>query len=324
MAQRLSHTNDPTGSPSADRIDLSVIMVTWNALHLTEQALTSLREQTSGITYEVILIDNGTTKDDTVREIPKRFPWVRFEAISPNRGFAYPNNLGTCMARGRYIVLLNNDTIQIENALGKSVEYMDRHPTVGALGITHRNNDRERSLQRSYHQFPKPLQEILVLLGLRSPHVASFGAGDLVEKDVDWVVGSYLFMRRECVDDVGMLDERFFLYDEDIDWCFRARAKGWPVRFWPGAELVHLGNGTMSWMKDKTFMHYRSHLTYLAKNHSRAAAAGYYLSLSARLTGSLVWQAAKLVGGRGSAADLRARFNRQMSFLRLAATRTGN
>ena len=299
-------------------------MVTWNTLDLTSQALTSLREHTSGIDYEVILIDNGTTKDNTVSEIPKRFPWVKFQAITPNRGFAYPNNLGMRIARGRYIVLLNNDTIQIENALAKSVRYMDEHPTVGALGITHRNNDSQRSLQRSYHRFPQPLSETLAHLGLRSPQIPTFDESDLVEKDVDWVVGSYLFIRRECLEAVGLLDEQFFLYDEDIDWCFRAHAKGWPVRFWPGAELIHLGNGTMSWMKDKTFMHYRSHLTYLAKNHSRAAAAAYYMSLSLRLTGSIVWQAVKLLGGRGSVADLRSRISRQVNFLRLAATRTGN
>jgi hypothetical protein len=96
------------------------------------------------------------------------------------------------------------------------------------------------------------------------------------------------------------------------------------VRFWPGAELIHIGNGTVSWMKDKTFMHYRSHLTYLAKNHSRAAAAAYYLSLSIRLTGSMLWQAVRLLGGRGSVAEVRARVDRQLSFLRLAATKKGN
>lgn len=305
-------------------LDLSVVMVNWNSLEITAAALRTLREKTEGVAYEVILIDNGTTEDDSVARLPAEFPWVRFHAITPNRGFAHPNNLGIAMSTGRYVVLLNNDTVQTENALGKSVAHMDANPDVAVLGITHRNNDRERSLQRAYYDFPSPWRESAGLLGLagrtRAPGVVDASA----ERDVDWVVGSYLFVRRSCLEDVGPLDERFFLYDEDMDWCLRAARKGYRIRFWPGAEMIHLGNGTRQWMKDKTFMHYRSHLTYLAKNHSTGAAIGFYLALSARLAGATTWQLLRLLAGRGSVAELRTRVRRQLGFVRLAATRTGN
>lgn len=306
------------------QIDLTVIMVTWNTLALTANALESLRRTTTGIDYEVIVFDNGTTKDDTVTEIPRRFPWVNFQPVGANRGFAYPNNRGIEMARGRYILLMNNDTIQTENALGKAVAYMDAHADVGALGIMHLNNDAAHSIQPSYHHFPNPWDEILNHLGLR--HTARppvVWAEPPAEGDIDWAVGSFLLMRRSCLDDVGPLDERFFLYDEDIDWCVRARAKGWPVRFWPGAEMIHISNGTMGWMKDKTFMHYRSHLTYLAKHHSKLVASAFYLALSLRLSASTVWQAARLLVGRGSLEELQLRYRRQMGFWRLDSARSG-
>jgi GT2 family glycosyltransferase len=305
-------------------IDLSVVMVTWNTLALTTVALESLRRETKGIEYEVLVFDNGSTKDDSAHEIPRRFPWVRFQPVGSNRGFAYPNNRGIELAKGRYVLLLNNDTIQIENALGKAVAYMDAHPEVGALGIMHRNNDSARTIQPSYHRFPDPWDEILNHLKLR--HTApppSIWDYPPAETDVDWIVGSFLLMRRECIADVGTLDERFFVYDEDIDWCRRARQKGWPVRFWPGAELIHVGNGAIGSMKDKTFMHYRSHLTYLAKHHSKLVASAFYVALSLRLTASTLWQVGRLLTGQGSIREVRARFTRQMGFLRLHSSRSG-
>lgn len=309
---------------TADRMDLTVVMVTWNTLELTATALESLRRTTTGIMYEVIVFDNGTTKDDTATELPRRFPWINFQPVGANRGFAYPNNRGMEMARGRYVLLLNNDTIQIENALGKAVEYMDSHADVGALGIMHRNNDATRTIQPSYHEFPDPRAEILNHLGLRHPASAPLiWEHPPAEGDVDWVVGSFLMIRRECLRDVGLLDERFFLYDEDIDWCARARAKGWPVRFWPGAAMIHVSNGTMGWMKDKTFMHYRSHLTYLAKHHTRFVALAFYVALSLRLSASTLWQLGRLLTGQGSLEELRSRYRRQMGFLRLHSSRSG-
>jgi GT2 family glycosyltransferase len=306
------------------QIDLTIVMVTWNTLALTSNALNSIRAMTTGIEYEVILFDNGSTRDDTATEIPARFPWVHFQAVGSNRGFAYPNNRGMEMARGRYVVLLNSDTIQVENALGKAVAYMDGHAEVGALGIMHLNNDAVHSIQPSYHRFPDPWDEILNHLALRrTPAPPSIWAAPPAEANVDWIVGSFLLIRRSCLDDVVLLDERFFLYDEDVDWCKRARAEGWNIRFWPGARMIHVGNGAMRWMKDKTFMHYRSHLTYLAKHHSRLVAAGFYLALSLRLSASTLWQGVRLLVGRGSIDELRIRYRRQIGFWRLNSSRSG-
>jgi GT2 family glycosyltransferase len=302
--------------------DLSIILVTWNALELTRAALTSIQEQTQGISYEIFVVDNGTTRDETVQALPREFPSIHLIVNRENLGFTKANNQGIRRARGRYVLLLNNDTLQIENALGAAVHYMDEHPDVGALGIMHRNADVARSFQPSCFPFPRPWQEILALVGLRKKIVpAPFDPS--LEQDVDWVCGSFLLMRRSCLEQVGELDERFFIYDEDIDWCLRAHRAGWKVRYWPDVSMVHLGSAANPFMRDKTFVMFRSHLSYLAKNHSRFTAGLYYLAMLSRLSMALVKQLIRCLFGAASFTDIRQRWQRQIQFLCLHPGRIG-
>lgn len=319
-------SNDRVSSADAGNapVDLSIVLVTWNALAVTSAALSSIREFTKGISYEVFVVDNGTTKDQTPKLLPEQFPWVRFIANPDNRGFSKANNQGIRRANGRYILLLNNDTIQIENALGKAVSYMDQHPEVGALGITHLNDDAERNYQPSFFDFPRPWGDVKALLGFSQQDTKPTETDYTKETDPDWVVGSFLFMRRECYEDVGELDERFFIFDEDVDWCFRARLAGWKVRYWPGAKMIHVGSAARPFMKDKTFIHFRSHLSYLKKNHSGAEAMSYYAAMAVRLSLATGKHAARaLVGGRSELAELRERLRRERQFLLLRSGRTG-
>jgi GT2 family glycosyltransferase len=306
----------------AQSVDLSIVLVNWNSLHLTTDALASLESFTKDIRYEVFVIDNGTTKDDGIRELPRRFPWIHFISNGENRGFSKANNQGIRRAKGRYILLLNNDTIQIENALGKAVAYMDAHPDVGALGITHLNRDAEQSFQPSFFAFPRPWTEVRALLGAPEAHGAS-PVDFSREQEADWIVGSFLLMRRACYEDVGELDERFFIYDEDVDWCFRARRAGWMVKYWPGARMVHLGASARPFMKDKTFVHFRSHLSYIKKNHSLSAAVAYYGAMGARLALATGKQAALAATGRTDLSTVRERIFRQRQFMLLRSGRTG-
>jgi GT2 family glycosyltransferase len=297
------------------RIDLSIVVVNWNSLSLTTAALSSVAACAAGIECEIIVVDNGS-RDGSVEALAQRFPQVALIANPDNRGFSRANNQGMRVARGRYVVLLNNDTVQIGNALGEAVRYMDGHPDVGALGIRHLNADEARSVQPSCFAFPRAWHGILDVLGVR---LAPAERGPvLTERDVDWVCGSFLFVRRECLDAVGLLDERFFIYDEDIDWCRRAWNLGWKVRFWPGVAMVHLGAAARPYMRDKTFVHFRSRLSYITKHHSRFAGAVFYLAMSARLAGATASQLARFVTGRASAPDVGVRWRRQMQFLLLS------
>ena len=300
-------------------VDVSIILVTWNALEVTSAALDSVRAHVQGISYEVFVVDNGTTRDATPTALPSRFPWIRFLANPDNRGFTRANNQAIRQARGRYILLLNNDTLQTENALGKAVAYLDGHPDVGALGILHRNNDPGGSFQPSFFAFPRPAADVLALFRRPAPPAPPL----IREQDVDWVCGSFLMMRRECLAQVGPLDERFFIYDEDIDWCLQARRAGWKVRFWPGASMVHLGAQANPLMRDKKFVMFRSHVSYLRKNHGRLAALLFYLAMVLRLVQAALYQGVRLLIGRATRADLGERWYRLWCFLLLRQGKAG-
>ena len=295
----------------------------WNACETTAAALASIREHTRGIGYELIVVDNGTTRDDSVRELPRRFPSMIFIANPRNLGFSVANNQGIARATGRYVLLLNNDTVQTGDALTPAVGYMDAHQDVGALGILHCNADAERSRQPSAYRFPRPWRELLSLAGLRrNPEDAAPAALD-AESDVDWVCGSFLLMRRSCLEKIGPLDERFFIYDEDIDWCRRAWTAGWKVRFWPGVSMIHLGAAARPFMRDKTFVHFRSHLSYFRKHHGSLAAALYYSIMVGRLTAATLWQVVRWITGAVPFSHVRERSLRQKQFALLRHGRAG-
>lgn len=325
MSPLNSATPDAASGPTGPgAVDLSIIIVNWNTRELTSEAIQSIQRETRGISFEVILIDNDSQHDDSRTELPRRHPEVTWIANDANLGFAGANNIGIARARGRYVLLLNSDTVQTHDALGDSVRYMDAHPDVGVLGILHRNADAEQTVQLSFNRFPNPWSDVAGLLGF-APAVPAHDPYVLPpEQDVDWVVGSFLLVRRATLVDVGGLDERFFLYDEDIDWCLMARRKGWTVRFWPGAEMIHFGNGSRLFMRDKTFSHFRSHFTYLRKNHSGIVAWLFYVLLSARLLLATGWQVIQLALGRTTREALRERLQRQRQFLTLAPGRRGS
>jgi len=222
------------------------------------------------------------------------------------------------------VLLLNNDTLQIEDAISAAVRYMDEHPDVGALGIQHRNGDANRSLQASSGGFPRPWREVRMVFGLatRSDADDAMVPAD-AERDVDWLTGSFLMIRRQCLEDVGLLDERFFVYEEDIDWCRRAWNRGWKVRFWPGASMVHLGAATAPFVRDKTFAHFRPHLMYIRKHHGAAPAVCFYAAMVARLAMSTSWQTVRWLAGEAPFSAVRERWDRQLNFTLLRSGRLG-
>jgi N-acetylglucosaminyl-diphospho-decaprenol L-rhamnosyltransferase len=305
------------------RPDLSVVMINLNRLDYTTQALESIRAGTRAIDYEVVLIDNGSTRDASAAELPRRFPWARFIANDSNSGFGRASNQGIGASSGRFVLLLNNDTVVLGHALDEAVAYMDAHPDVAALGILHYNDDDPRTIQESAFRFPTPLLELLVAVGLARPPARPSDALLRTERDVDWICGSFWLMRREAIELVGLLDERFFAYDEDIDWCRRARDAGLRVRFWPGAAIVHRGGGARPFMRDKTFVHFRSRLSYLRKHHGAAMAALYYLGMTALLTSATIKETVRVLARRGTAASLQERWARQVAFMLLRVGGTG-
>jgi GT2 family glycosyltransferase len=269
---------------NAPRCDVSVIIVNWNTSALLRACLESVYSTTRLITFEVIVIDNAST-DDSVAMMQRKFPAVRIIANRANRGFAAANNQGIAIASGRYVLLLNSDTVVLENAIAKTIAFADRYPDTSVTGCRILNAD--GTLQESCFMFPSLLNFALFATYLYRlfPRSRFFGREQMSwwrrddAREVDVVTGCYMLVRREAIDDVGGMDESFFMYAEETDWCYRFKAKGWKRRFTPDAEIIHLGGGSAPKLSGhRARITNKSFATYMFKHWSRAQAmAGLYL-----------------------------------------------
>jgi GT2 family glycosyltransferase len=242
--------------------DVSVVVVTWNALPWLEQCLESVRDR------EVVVVDNGST-DGTVDFVRERFPDVRV-IEQENKGMGGGNNAGMRAADGRYFFLLNSDAWVVDDALDKLVAFADGQPEAAVVGPKLLNVD--GSLQRSARGEPtlwRLATEYLFIrkLAPRSKRLNPLYRGDFDHdriEEVDWLFGPALLVRREAADAVGLFDEDFFMFSEEVDWMTRFRRAGWTVVFFPDAEVVHVGgasHGGRMYVENL-----RGHLRWFAKH----------------------------------------------------------
>lgn len=229
------------------RCDLSIVIITWNVRELLRRCLDSIRESLKGekdLLVETIVFDNGSA-DGSADMVREGFPWVHLMESQLNLGFTKGNNLAIGQSEGRYILLLNPDTEVVGDALGTMVAYMEAHPRVGALGPQLLNPDgTPRSSRRRFPTLATAFLESTVLQpwfqGSRIlERYYLLDRPDDEIQPVDWVVGAALLIRREALQQVGPLDEEFFMYSEELDWCYRLKAQGWEVVYLPTAQVVH-------------------------------------------------------------------------------------
>lgn len=223
--------------------DLSIVIVNWNTCDLLVQCLESVYETAGDLELEVIVVDNGST-DGSVGVVRERFPQVCVVANSENVGFVRANNQAMARCQGRHVLLLNSDTRVLPGALGELVRFMDARPGAGVAGVRLLNPD--GSFQASHSPFPTLWREFLMLSGLGRrfvrPRYPSYGPGlEEGARQVDYVEGACLLARREAIDQVAGLDERIFMYAEDVDWCYRFAQAGWEVWYLPQVTIVHYG-----------------------------------------------------------------------------------
>ena len=246
-------------------VDVSVVVVTYNALPYLEACLESVRGR------EVVVVDHGSS-DGTVELVRERFPEARL-IEQENRGLGAGWNAGMRAASGRYFLLLNADAWVVADGLDRLVGFADAHPEAAVVGPRLRNTD--GSLQRCVRGFPTPWRiatEYFFLrkLAPRSRVLNAFYAGGFEHDTVheaEFVMGACLLVRREAVDAVGGLDEAFFMFNEESDWCYRFRQAGWKVLFFPDAEVVHVGGASHG---GRMFgENVRSQLLFLAKHRGR-------------------------------------------------------
>jgi O-antigen biosynthesis protein len=226
-------------------MDLSVIIVSYNVSSFLDQALATLRESASGISHEVFVVDNAST-DDSVEMVRRKHPGVKLIANRENRGFAAANNQALRLAAGRYILLLNPDTVLRSDTLRVMIGFLDDHPESGCAGCKVINPD--GSLQLACRRgFPTPGVAFFKMIGLSGlfPKSRTFGAYNLTYLDpdavseVDAVSGSFMMLRKEALDRAGLLDEAFFMYGEDLDLCYRIKLAGWKIHYVPLTEIIH-------------------------------------------------------------------------------------
>lgn len=224
--------------------DLSIIIVNWNTRNLLAQCLQSLQDTVKESSFDVWVVDNASS-DGSVAMVRERFPQTHIVANSENVGFVRANNQAIAHCRGRYMLLLNSDTRALPGSLDQAVRFMDEHSRAGIAGVRLLNPD--GTFQASYTPFPTLWQEFLMLsrLGrwLLRPTYPSYGPQ--IEKGAQkikgYMEGAYLMARREAVEQVGGLDERIFMYAEDVDWCYRFHRVGWEVWYLPNAPIIHYG-----------------------------------------------------------------------------------
>ena len=227
-------------------IDVSIVIVSFNTRDVTRQCLDYVHKHAAAVRHEVLVVDNASG-DGSADMVAAEFPRVHLIRLNENRGFAGGNNPAMEIARGRYILLLNSDAFLAAGVLEKTIDYMDGHPHIGVLGC--KLTDPDGTLQPSARMLPGPLNKILHITGLAAhfPKSKFFGRIDYTwwdhsePRSVGWVVGAYFLIRRQTIADIGVLDDRYFLYFEEIDYCLSARRAGWDVVFYPHASVIHLG-----------------------------------------------------------------------------------
>lgn len=252
--------------------DLSVIIVNWNTGDLLRQCLESLRRQAATARFETLVVDNAS-KDGSGDMAQALFPEVQFIANAENLGFAAANNKAIRLAHGRHLLLLNPDTCVRPGALQAIVEHLDRHSDVGALGCQLLNPD--GTIQVSCSHLPTLGNVALRSLGLsrlfaKSPRLArpkmTYWGHD-EEREVDQPSGACLAIRRATWDQVGPLDEGFFMYYEEVDLCFRLKRAGWRIRFTPTAQVVHYGGQSSQQNLDARIVAYHASLLRFFRKH---------------------------------------------------------
>jgi GT2 family glycosyltransferase len=259
-------------------MDLSIVIVSWNVKDLLRHCLQSLLEagqSTPGLTSEIIVVDSASSdgSPDLVRE---QFPQVRLITSQQNLGYAQGNNIGAAAAQGRYIFLLNPDTVVQPETLTQMVNYMEAQPQVGALGPQLLWPD--GTVQSSRRRFPTlgTLFWESTLLGQWFPdnrHSRRYHLADQPldqAQKVDWVVGAAILIRREAWLQVGPIDPTFFMYFEETDWCKRSAEAGWETHYLPAAQVTHYeGKSSEQVMAVRTLRFQRSKLHYTRKYFGR-------------------------------------------------------
>jgi hypothetical protein len=271
--------------------NLSIILVNYNTREILRQCLESIQRTVRYRSFETIVVDNAS-RDGSTKMVRHGFPDVQLIANEDNRGFSAANNQGIDVAQGRYVLLLNPDTEVLDDALTTMVVFADAHPDAAIIGPQLLNPD--GTVQSSRRRLPT-----LITAAFESTWLEPWAPRGLLERyrisdrpdnviqDVDWITGAAMLARREAIEEVGLLDEGFFMYSEELDWCKRFREAGWRVVYLPTAQIVHhVGKSSEQVVAARHIYFQTSKVRYFRK-HEGALIAGLLRWI---LLANYVWQ----------------------------------
>ena len=302
------------GIPSgASGPDLSISIVNYNAIDYLDKCVQSIINTIKDHSYEIIVVDNASD-DGSVQLISKKYPEVTIVQNDENLGFIKANNIGLNRSKGKYIMSLNNDTIVLSGAVDKLIEFLDENPDAGAAGPKLLNSDGSIQLQ-ARRGFPTPLNSFFYFSGLSRlfPKNRLMGGylltylDDEATAEVDSLCGAAMIVRREGISEVGLMDESYTMYGDDIDWCYRIKKAGWKVYYFPEAEIIHYGGrgGSRRQSYRNIFEFHRAMAVFYGKHYAKISLflvnwtvyAGIWLKCAVELTRNL-FRKEKYVGSK--------------------------
>lgn len=275
---------------------LSIIVVNWNTCEYLRDCLASVYANPPSCDFEVWVVDNNS-RDDSRHMVKDRFPQVNLISNGQNVGFARANNQAIRQSNGQYVLLLNSDTKVKPGALDALMTFADENPQAGAVGAQILNAD--GTLQISCYPAPTLSRELWYLLHL--DYLRAYGEyrmetwNPCEPRPVDILLGACLLLRRAALDEVGLLDEDFFMYSEEVDLCYRLKGKGWQIFWAPQAKIIHYGGQSTTQVAAKMFVQlYRSKVMFFRKHYGPAAVLLYksilaIISLPRILSTLFIW-----------------------------------
>jgi GT2 family glycosyltransferase len=255
---------------------LSIIVVNWNTRVLLAQCLASIQNSLQDDFFEIIVVDNASS-DGSLEMVQDRFPRVRLIKNDNNAGFARANNQAIQASRGQFILLLNSDAYFVDESAIRMVTIARENPDIGILGGNLFFPDGRP--QSSHGELPSLPLEIRSLFGLDKSLEPAISKPEEAFVDSGYVNGACLMIRRACLDQIGLLDEGFFMFSEEIDWCIRAKKAGWRVCHAPDTHIVHQVGGSTAVPSGRVLMLYRGKLHYFAKHYGALAQLALYTAM---------------------------------------------
>ncbi len=254
-------------------MDLSIVIVNYQTFELTKNTINSIFSYSYPFDLEVIVVDNASA-DDSLSKLQECFhAKVKFIASGENRGFAAGNNQALKIAQGKYVLLLNSDTIVWENTLENIYNYMEKHRDVGVSGcrVLLENGDLDKACKRTFPNVKNSFFRLFhIPTNSKDDNYNLTNLPDDEIYEIDCLTGAFMFMRKQALDEVGFLDETFFMYGEDIDLCYRIKNAGWKVIYYGKSKITHLKGASSKKQKSKLiYEFYRAMYVYYKKHHAK-------------------------------------------------------